>query len=75
MTLFRCRILPRKREQILLFRGAYYYTSSERKPFDPEFNLIASKFFGVPMHIDSAAYYRTDFYSSDFVIIFSKVKA
>lgn len=57
------------------FRGAYYYTSlAKSQPFEPEFNLIDTKFFGVPMHVDAAAYYRTDFYSSDHVILFSKVK-
>ena len=58
------------------FRGPYYYTTDkDASKLEPEFNLIQTKFFGVPMHIDSAVYYKTKYYPSGYCIIFSKVSS
>lgn len=69
-----------KESKFYFFRGSYYYSwrldlnsSEKNQKFDPEFNLIETKFFNVPMHIDSATYFETNFYKSGYILIFCKV--
>lgn len=63
-----------KENNYYFFRGPYYYSVPRNyAKFEPVFNVIQTKFFNVPMNIDSATYFKTDFYPSGYVIIFAKV--